>query len=283
MKNIILILLFSLVFVSTFGQKIRFSDSTNVWYGYNWDLADVPHYANPYTYAYTGEIIINDTLYKQIGSGNLIREDTVLNKVYLGKNLLYDYNLHVGDTFNFAGVRPHYVSAMDSVLINSAWYRTWHFVPINDSSQAGIMPAEYDVIAGIGCLNDPFYPANPVFSEVNITLTCFSNKGITPPLNRFVGDYFNNSTSCSLTFGLAVKNTKINDVTTEIFPNPANTDLTIASTKNLNSISVTNLIGKTVFDKLYNSQEVQIDVSDLPPGIYFLKINGTEARKFVKQ
>ena len=68
-----------------------------------------------------------------------------------------------------------------------------------------------------------------------------------------------------------------------IFPNPATTSLTITSPQNIIHITITNLIGQTVYTHEYNTPNVQLYVADLPPGIYFVKVNNTEVRKFVKE
>jgi len=71
----------------------------------------------------------------------------------------------------------------------------------------------------------------------------------------------------------------------QIFPNPAITELNIISFKNIGSIVITNLLGQQVISLKPSTIEKQItaDVSPLPPGIYFIKVNGSEARKFVKE
>ncbi len=68
-----------------------------------------------------------------------------------------------------------------------------------------------------------------------------------------------------------------------VFPNPATTALTITSTDKITSIAITNLIGQTVYSNSYHNEEVQVVVADLPEGMYLIKINGTEVKKFVKQ
>ena len=69
-----------------------------------------------------------------------------------------------------------------------------------------------------------------------------------------------------------------------VYPNPATSELNITSTTQISSITITNLLGQIVYtqQQLY-SQQAQINVSTLPAGIYFVKINGTEVRKFVKE
>ena len=70
-----------------------------------------------------------------------------------------------------------------------------------------------------------------------------------------------------------------------IFPNPATTSITIQSTTQpINQIIITNLLGQTIYTQQQTTAQQQtIDVSTFPTGIYFIKINGTEVRKFVKE
>jgi hypothetical protein len=69
-----------------------------------------------------------------------------------------------------------------------------------------------------------------------------------------------------------------------IFPNPANTTLKFILNKKEN-ISVTNLLREILIDKNYSfnpNRVVEIDISKLSAGIYFIKA-GNEVRKFVKE
>jgi len=68
-----------------------------------------------------------------------------------------------------------------------------------------------------------------------------------------------------------------------LYPNPATTEITIMATDEISSVVITNLLGQTVFAHEYKTEEVEIDVSALPPGVYFVKINGTDVRKFLKE
>ncbi len=67
------------------------------------------------------------------------------------------------------------------------------------------------------------------------------------------------------------------------YPNPARTELHITATEMISSVTVSNLLGQTVYSHQYSSNNVQLDVSSLPAGVYFIKVNGTEVRKFVKE
>jgi Secretion system C-terminal sorting domain len=68
-----------------------------------------------------------------------------------------------------------------------------------------------------------------------------------------------------------------------MYPNPAATSLNIASQDKITSVAITNLFGQTKYTLEYNTEKVQIDLADLPAGIYLIRINGSEVRKFVKE
>ena len=71
-----------------------------------------------------------------------------------------------------------------------------------------------------------------------------------------------------------------------IYPNPTTTQLTIESTTQaITQIIITNLLGETILTQLpvAGCQLAQVNVSTLSPGIYFVKVNGTDVKKFVKE
>ena len=64
-----------------------------------------------------------------------------------------------------------------------------------------------------------------------------------------------------------------------IFPNPATTSLTIQSpTQPITQITITNLFGQTVYNQptTANCKSLTVDVSGLPNGMYFVKINDSD-------
>lgn len=69
----------------------------------------------------------------------------------------------------------------------------------------------------------------------------------------------------------------------QIFPNPMSTQLTVIVPNNVDQLTIANFLGQTVFSHKYNTEKIQIDVTELPVGLYFIKINGFEIRRFVKQ
>jgi hypothetical protein len=66
------------------------------------------------------------------------------------------------------------------------------------------------------------------------------------------------------------------------YPNPANSILTIENINAIDTISVLNALGQTVFTKTINSNSAQVDVSSLSKGVYFVTIASGSATKTVK-
>lgn len=67
-----------------------------------------------------------------------------------------------------------------------------------------------------------------------------------------------------------------------IYPNPATTSIAVSAKEKINSIRITDLIGQTVYSNDSQKNEVEVNITDLPAGVYFVKVNGAEVGKFVK-
>ena len=65
-------------------------------------------------------------------------------------------------------------------------------------------------------------------------------------------------------------------------PNPAEDELTISSGAPINSVSVMNSLGQVICSQQYNANKVVVNVSNMPAGVYLVRINGSEVRRFVK-
>ena len=110
--------------------------------------------------------------------------------------------------------------------------------------------------------------------------------------------YILQSTICNTTYydtvTVIVSNVGINQLTNnnrqlEVYPNPANTNLTISPLANLKMIEVYDVVGRKLEDLRMSrlGNEIQIQVSDLSSGIYFLKATDEKGfqhtAKFVKE
>ncbi len=68
-----------------------------------------------------------------------------------------------------------------------------------------------------------------------------------------------------------------------LYPNPAATAITITANNTISEIGIINLLGQQVFSQSYSSSSAHIDISAFPGGVYFVKINGSETAKFLKE
>lgn len=68
-----------------------------------------------------------------------------------------------------------------------------------------------------------------------------------------------------------------------IYPNPAGSELNITSTSSQKDIMITNLMGQVLIHQQSKTTSVTVNIAPLAPGIYLIKVNGTEIRKFVKE
>ncbi|MFI5196276.1 MAG: T9SS type A sorting domain-containing protein [Chitinophagales bacterium] len=295
MKRSFLITLFTVLSISSFGQKIRFTDSTNTWNvfqdGYNGN-------SSHYLY-YTNDTTVNSLSYRKLneyagtsipGSAFigcmpcLIREDTIIKKVFIKKThnydstelVLIDYNLIVGDTLKGNNTSMFKVTSIDSTSINSHWYKVWHFNLDNNYPSSG---NKYTIIEGIGCLSAPWFPVDTAATfENQFILTCFSNNGMTPVVSPVVNTFFNNTTSCTI----AVDQLSQKIQNTTLFPNPINetSKIIIPYTISSGTFTIINDIGQTVINTAFqNKEEVLIGDKIKVPGIYYYRVTDTKSGK----
>ncbi len=71
--------------------------------------------------------------------------------------------------------------------------------------------------------------------------------------------------------------------TITIFPNPATTKLTVAAAENITGMSISNVLGKEVWRRESDNSSVDIDISTLPQGVYFIRVNESAVMRFVKE
>jgi len=77
-----------------------------------------------------------------------------------------------------------------------------------------------------------------------------------------------------------------NEITFSIHPNPATTKITIQAGNIFNTVDIVNFLGQTIISQNNSTDNVEIDVSNLNSGVYFVRIaseNGVSVQKFVKK
>lgn len=82
---------------------------------------------------------------------------------------------------------------------------------------------------------------------------------------------------------LATNHFDLNDF--QIYPNPANSELTIKGEKLTNeTVSIFNVLGQKVIEKNSNGNEIKINVSHLSEGVYTIQFKNSKAtQKFIKK
>jgi len=68
-----------------------------------------------------------------------------------------------------------------------------------------------------------------------------------------------------------------------IYPNPAYSTITIESSAQINTVTIANIIGEVVEAQKYNKEKVEMSITNLPAGVYFVKVNEAYVQKIVKQ
>ena len=68
-----------------------------------------------------------------------------------------------------------------------------------------------------------------------------------------------------------------------VYPNPATNWITISYKERITEVVITNFLGLTVYANNFDNTEVLVNLAGLPTGIYCVKVNDAEVRKFVKQ
>ena len=76
---------------------------------------------------------------------------------------------------------------------------------------------------------------------------------------------------------VSVKENFVNNIFS-IFPNPSTGKLTILQNSNLKNIEIFNILGNVIYYSTFNKYQTskEIDLSDLPKGIYFIKADNGE-------
>lgn len=301
MKTILLILFagLSLVLRGQTSVYHPFPDSNAVWNfdsyqhcGLGWD-----RWRYEYSIVMTGDTLINETTYRKLevpirivssngqcymtGTWTMpgyyaasIRQDTAARKVYIvpryqtSEQLLYDFNLQVGDTiegylhrtFPYTFLR-NTVQSIDSVLVGDTYRKRWniHFESFNLYNTYFVegIGSSYGLIEKLPTINTG--------DDDHYSLTCFRQDDI--PL------FPETITDCETITSVHYPVFRSNAV--KIFPNPSGGKFILEAEMAI-SVEIYNAFGEKIMDLLpaENNSVIEIDLSGFPKGIYLAKING---------
>jgi hypothetical protein len=270
MRTLYLLTLLLVLNTAAIAQKIRFTDSTNK-FGYLCYNADGcyfnlyleyrsdtfcfgQHYL-PVTSSYRSHFCGGSSGAGFNLNGYFVREDTLLNKVFVlqdtTEKLLYDYNLHVGDTISYTPSSRltliDSVISIDSTLINGVYHKVFNF----SSCERSPGPRSYKVVEGLGCMRNPFYVLYGACFEGDEQLVCFQHRSSTPAAYIeapmcFGTNYFNNS--CNFTLG-ADQPAAVHDAGIAVHPVPAKGEVTISlptNNSNTGTLLFYNVLGELI-------------------------------------
>ena len=268
------------------AQKIRFTDTSNKWY-VNWS-----YWSGSSTSidSYGKDTIVNGMLYRTL-SNLIVREDTTTGKVYYkvvsgvfpidtNENVLYDYNLKTGDTlpnspYNLS-YKLKFVAKVDSVLVDSVYYKTWQIGGISNPPLNITDSLIYTYIEGVGCTQSPEFPVStPISTGAFLYVSCFYNSNHKPKIQPAIyggkGTYYwDNTGKCTL----SVVNNNYRNKTIYISPNPANqySKITFPYTIQSGRLTITDVLGKTICNKTIGNKP-EIAIGELPAsGFYFYQL-----------
>jgi hypothetical protein len=279
MRPLLVAALLVLLSVDVEGQKIRFTDTSNVWQVGSTYWTQAPNFSTTYyEYRYSGDTsyggldysILPDAIF---GVTYVMREDTLVNKVYYrllnssqpgadtNEYVAFDYNLVLGDTFlvrAFQGTNTCTVVDFDSVLIQNVYHKYWELIgPL----------LHLRIVEGIGNLFTPTRHFNPNVGTAIPFVYCFSHRNTIPPIINTIG-IFNNVSSC------IVGVTDPKGENSFAFPNPVtgSSQLKVAGISKGN-IVIWNALGQEVYrQKFANLRAIPVGEYLTVPGMYYYRI-----------
>lgn len=68
-----------------------------------------------------------------------------------------------------------------------------------------------------------------------------------------------------------------------LYPNPAHNKLTVVAEDKINEVTIVNLLGQIAYTQKFTSEKAELDLTTIIPGIYLIKINEINVRRFIKE
>lgn len=262
----------------------EFPDSNATWNVF-WSSWGYGLQTGNYVYTFSNDTIINGLTYHKInGYAAAIREDLIQKKVYViplfdsVPQLLYDFNLNVGDTLKgYLGISStsygDTVTTIDSILINSNYRKRWTI-----HADARItFGNKYYIIEGIGSSKGLLQQYQDFESDSN--LECFSqnNQTIYPSADSIM--------NCA---SLTSISDKRGIEKLYIFPNPTNGKFQVKLLGIIgNILEITDVLGNVIMKLGIKNDTIEIDLLSQPEGVYFVRVSNSSGnfamKKIVKQ
>jgi len=300
MKNLLLIFF---CFISFPAISQNYLDETCIWKIKDYAWVDLVYFNADYHDYIDGDTLVDGVdYYKLFRKGTLIQgftptDSMFINEIdhYLGAireedntwiwvekdslspKLLYDFNLEEGDSIALGNTNYNLILT-DSIFHEGVYKKVYNL--------EGII---FDFIEGFGLITGVVAPL--VVPESISYIQCFNKGGenLNPDLteieNQFNGGFqFEDVESCGqLVSGIDNLDNLKFDI--QIFPNPFINEISIETDFEMESIVIFNSIGKAVFNKKENLNNLKLE--NIVSGFYYILIEGKQnqiaIRKLVKQ
>jgi hypothetical protein len=227
----------------------------------------------------------NDTLNKKVyfvASGSLTP-----NFVPSSSNILFDFlNRNISDVFNIASGLDYQINSIDSILFSGKYHKKYN---CTTTFSANYSPTYAYVIEGIGSSIGVFESGYNIFNQFSTPVLCFTNTNST---KYFFGAGRTQSwptairdTSTCLWNVTGINKYNKDHSILSIFPNPTSGNINIEfEDEILRKIEITifNALGQIVYSSEKANLMVEIDLSFLRSGIYYLNVSSAEIKKTIK-
>ncbi|HUH50884.1 MAG TPA: T9SS type A sorting domain-containing protein, partial [Flavobacterium sp.] len=127
--------------------------------------------------------------------------------------------------------------------------------------------------------NLTWYTDEDLTDEVDAS-TVLTEGSYTFYVTSSIGDCTSEATMIVVEVTLSTKD--FDTASFKAYPNPVKDYFNISYSKDIQNIAVINMLGQTVFTKTVHATDTQIDMTSLPTGSYFVKVNVDGAVKTIK-
>ena len=234
------------------------------------------------------------------------------------EKVLYDFDLSVGDTVNatsgygfydqlvttempsIATLDTAWVTSIDSVLMphDGLYHKRFRFNGIyqgplsagslvDTTDQYWMQPAGSgsmvvtSLVEGVGQLYNPLSYFGE-FEYVNYYYVwCASIDGISVVTPGGASPPFMNNIYCDQLYLSLNEFDEVIEI--NLYPNPTNGKFKIEAELNFNSIEITDVLGKIIYQSELKNKSNEIDLSDKFSGIYFVRLSDSKGNSVVKK
>ena len=193
--------------------------------------------------------------------------------------ILYDLNADVGDEWEIKVGLESLTMHVDAVENYEYEGYTYRMLTVSDPEDL----FSGDIVCGIGHLTS-FFPERLMNRDKNYSVEGIRCYWVDGNLIFKIGEE-----DCDAIYGelhgMEEIGPSTGSGTLTVYPNPTNSVLTIQHSSfsiHHSAFRITNLMGQTILSGNINAETQQIDIANLPAGMYFISV-GEQTAKFVKQ